>query len=49
MAVLAYFLYPSIQAETLSDSTTLLRALVFLGFGYLLAQSIRDLVGRQEK
>jgi hypothetical protein len=49
MAVLAYFLYPSIQDGTIRDGTTVLRGVVFLGFAYLLAQSIRELLGQPEK
>jgi hypothetical protein len=39
---MVYFLYPSIQAGEFSDHLTIIRALVFLGFSYLLIQSIKE-------
>jgi hypothetical protein len=44
MAVMGYFLYGSISDGTLHDRITLVRALVFVGFGYLLVQSAKDLI-----
>jgi hypothetical protein len=44
MAVMGYFLYGSIADGTLHDRITLVRALVFVGFGYLLVQSAKDLI-----
>lgn len=46
MAVMGYFLYPSLVGGNFSDGLTLGRGLVFLGFTYLFIQSIRELVGR---
>ena len=42
MGIMAYFIYPSVQAGEFSDRMTIARGLVFLGFGYLLVQSIRE-------
>jgi len=42
MGIMAYFIYPSVQAGEFSDYLTIARALVFLGFCYLLVQSIRE-------
>lgn len=44
MGLMAYFLYPAVQAGEFHDNLTLIRGLVFLGFGYLLFQSIREIV-----
>jgi hypothetical protein len=44
MIILGYFLYPSVSTGTIEDGTTLLRLIVFLGFGYLLVQSLRDVL-----
>ncbi len=43
MAIMGYFLYTSISEGALHDSLTLVRFLVFLGFGYLLVRSAMDL------
>jgi len=42
MLIMAYFLYPDLAAGTLSDRMTILRIAVFLGFTYLLVQSVRE-------
>ncbi|MBI4965833.1 MAG: hypothetical protein HY913_21325 [Desulfomonile tiedjei] len=42
MALMGYFLYPAVQAGEFSDHMTIVRALVFLGFSYLLMQSVRE-------
>lgn len=42
MGIMAYFLYPSVQTGDFSDHLTIVRALVFLGFSYLLIQSIKE-------
>jgi len=42
MGIMVYFLYPSVQAGELTDHLTIVRALVFLGFSYLLIQSVRE-------
>ena len=44
MGIMAYFIYPSVQTGEFSDNLTIARALVFLGFGYLLVQSIREVI-----
>jgi hypothetical protein len=44
--ILGYFLYPSLVAGKIEDGTTALRLVVFLGFLYLLAQSLREMVTR---
>jgi len=44
MAIMAYFLWPAIQEGKLSENLTMVRGLVFLGFGYLLVQSVRELI-----
>ncbi len=45
MAIMGLFLYPSFQQDTEWDTMFYLRVLVFLGFLYLLVQSIRQLLG----
>jgi hypothetical protein len=42
MGLMAYFLYPSVQTGEFGDNLTIIRALVFLGFGYLFVQSLRE-------
>jgi hypothetical protein len=49
MVVLAYHMSPSIMSGNLDDRMTLLRLVVFLGFTYLLVQSVRDIIDRSEK
>ena len=49
MLVMGYFLYPSVRSGIIEDNLTILRALVFLGFTYLLAQSIKQMIERREK
>jgi len=49
MMLMGYFLYGSIQAGEPSDRVTIVRALVFLGFTYLLVQSIKDLMTPGER
>ncbi len=49
MVVIGYFLYPSVQSGTIEDSLTVLRALVFIGFTYLLGQSIKEILERREQ
>ncbi|MBI5572347.1 MAG: hypothetical protein HY914_20555 [Desulfomonile tiedjei] len=42
MMIMAYFIYPDLTAGTLSDRLTILRIAVFIGFAYLLVQSVRE-------
>jgi hypothetical protein len=49
MLIMGYFLYSSIRSETFDDHLTILRALVFLGFTYLLAGSIKQMLQPPEK
>ncbi len=49
MVVLAYHLSPDIMSGNFDDHMTLLRLVVFLGFTYLLVQSVRDVIDRPEK
>lgn len=49
MLVVGYFLYPSVQSGTIEDNLTVLRALVFIGFTYLLGQSIKQMLERREQ
>lgn len=49
MLVTGYFLYPSVQSGTVEDSLTVMRALVFIGFTYLLGQSIKQMLERREQ
>jgi len=49
MMLMGYSLYGSIQAGEPSDRVTIVRALVFLGFTYLLVQSIKDLMTPGER
>jgi hypothetical protein len=44
MSVMAYYLYPAMQAGELHDKLNLIRAIVFLGFTYLLVQSVREVL-----
>jgi hypothetical protein len=49
MLVMGYFLYPAALSGTIGDNLTIVRALVFLGFTYLLVQSIKQMVeGRED-
>ncbi|MEW6348389.1 MAG: hypothetical protein AB1646_04965 [Thermodesulfobacteriota bacterium] len=45
MAIMGLFLYPSLQQGTEWDTMFYLRVLVFLGFLYLLVQSVRQILG----
>jgi hypothetical protein len=49
MVVLAYHLSPDIMSGSFDDHMILLRLAVFLGFTYLLVQSVRDIIDRSEK
>ncbi len=49
MLVIGYFLYPSVRSGIIEDNSTVLRALVFLGFTYLLVQSIKQMIDRREQ
>jgi hypothetical protein len=49
MLVMGYFLYPSVRSGIIEDNLTILRVLVFLGFTYLLAQSIKQMIERREQ
>jgi hypothetical protein len=44
MAVMGYFLYPAIEAGTLTDKLNLIRGLVFIGFAYLFVQSVKEVL-----
>ncbi len=46
MALMAYVLYPSIESGQFNDGLAIGRALVFLGFAYLLVQSVRQIMNR---
>jgi len=46
MAVMGYFLYDAFLRGELNETTNVVRALVFLGFSYLLIQSLKDLSPR---
>jgi len=43
MAAMGYFLYEAILTGNFSDGMTIVRALVFLGFAYLLTKSAMEL------
>jgi hypothetical protein len=45
MVVMGYYLNDAIQTETFSDKLTIVRALVFLGFSFLLVRSVKDMIG----
>lgn len=49
MLAMGYFLYPSVLSGTFEDNLTIVRSLVFLGFTYLLVQSIKQILGRREQ
>ncbi len=49
MFVMGYYLYPSVLSGTIEGNLTIVRALVFLGFTYLLVQSIKQLLERREQ
>jgi hypothetical protein len=49
MLAMGYFLYPSVRSGIIEDNLTILRALVFLGFTYLLVQSIKQMIERREQ
>ena len=44
MAVMGYFIYESILSGSLDDRMTIVRALVFVGFMYLLLKSAAELI-----
>ncbi len=44
MILMGYFLYSPIEDGTSYDYLTIARVLVFLGFTYLLAQTLRELL-----
>lgn len=44
MAAMVYFLYPAIDAGTLTDRLNLIRGLVLLGFTYLFVQSVKEVL-----
>jgi hypothetical protein len=46
MAVMGYFVYDAFLSGELYETTNIVRALVFLGFSYLLIQSLKDLSAR---
>lgn len=46
VASMAYLLYPDIMRGDFSDRLTIVRVLVFLGFSYLLAQSVKEILNR---
>ena len=47
MAVLGYYLYPVLKSGDVTERMTIIRGLVFLGFAYLLVQSLRELFSRR--
>jgi hypothetical protein len=49
MFVMGYYLYPSVLSGTLEDNLTIMRGIVFLGFTYLLVQSIKQMLERREQ
>jgi hypothetical protein len=49
MLAMGYFLYPEIESGNFSDNLTVIRALVFLGFTYLLVNSVRDILGQKRQ
>lgn len=46
MLIMGYFLVSSVLSESFGDKTDVARVIVFLGFTYLLIQSVKDLVVR---
>jgi len=44
MACIAYFLYPSLISGDFTERQTIFRAMVFLGFAYLLVRSVLEIV-----
>jgi len=50
IALMGYFLYPSIQEGFTADSVTILRVIVLLGFAYFLVKNVQDiLTGSDDK
>jgi hypothetical protein len=49
MVIIGYFLYESISTGTLNDRMTMLRALVFLGFTYLMIKSALELIDHKKR
>ena len=47
ISLMAYLLYPDIQAGLLYDIAIIGRLLLFIGFVYLLAKSVKQIIGRQ--
>lgn len=48
MLAMGYYLYDAVQSGTFSDNLTIGRTLVFLGFTFLLARSVKDMIGRSK-
>jgi hypothetical protein len=49
MFVMGYFLYPAALSGTIEDNLTIVRVLVFLGFTYLLIQSVKQMLERRQQ
>jgi hypothetical protein len=49
MFVMGYFLYPSVLSGTVEDNLTIVRVLVFLGFTYLLVQSVKEMLESRQQ
>jgi hypothetical protein len=48
LVILGYYLYPAAASGDLTDQMTIVRGLVFLGFAYLFAQSVRELLSHRQ-
>lgn len=48
MVTMGVFLYPAILSGNLSEFLMIVRLVVFIGFGYLLVQGVRDLLARSD-
>ena len=48
MVLMGYFLVPAIQSGNFDDRLTIVRALVFLVFGFLLVRSIGEVSRRRD-
>jgi len=48
MILMGHYLYPSVRSGDFGDNLTIVRGLVFLGFTYLLVQSIKQMIAPSE-
>ena len=48
MALMGYYLYPSIQEGFVLDSVTIFRVIVFVGFAFFLVKNLRAMLANSD-